>query len=105
MGLNVTRSFNQMVTDTTQVRDVSEQMVLLEPDASPLFVLTNAAKRKQPTISPRFEWVEDTEAALWGQANSTGDYNSAATTILVADSTVFAIGDICAIPKAQSNNA
>jgi len=94
-----------MAVDTTQVRDVSEQMVLLEPDASPLFVLTNAAKRKQPTIAPRFEWVEDTEAALWGQANSTGDYSSVATTILVQDSTVFAVGDIVAIPKAQSSNA
>ena len=42
MALQVSRSFNQMVTDTTNVRDVSEQMVLLEPDAAPLFVLTNA---------------------------------------------------------------
>lgn len=103
--LTAARNFDQMTVDTTQVRDVSEQMVLLEPDASPLFVMTNAAKRKQPTISPRFEWVEDTEVALWGQANSTGDYSSVATTILVADSTVFGIGDICAIPKAQSSNA
>lgn len=103
--LTAARSFDQMVTDTTQVRDVSEQMVLLEPDASPLFVITNAAKRKQPTIAPRFEWVEDTEVALWGQANSTGDYSSVATTILVADSTIFAAGDIVAVPKAASSNA
>ena len=47
MALNVARSFNAMVTDTTQVRDVSEQMVLLEPDANPLYVITNAAKRKK----------------------------------------------------------
>jgi hypothetical protein len=86
-ALQVARSFNQMVTDTTQVRDVSEQMVLLEPDAAPLFVLTNAAKRKQPTIGPRFEWVEDTEVSLWGYASSAGDYTSAATAIGVADGT------------------
>lgn len=103
--LTAARSFDQMVVDTTQVRDVSEQMVLLEPDASPLFVMTNAAKRKQPTIAPRFEWVEDTEVALWGQANSTGDYSSVATTILVVDSTIFAAGDVVAVPKAQSSNA
>ena len=105
MALNVARSFNQFVTDTTNVRDVSEQMVLLEPDAAPLFVLTNAAKRKQPTIGPRFEWVEDTEVSLWGQASSTGDYSSVATTILVADSSLFGVGDICAVPKAQSSSA
>jgi hypothetical protein len=94
-----------MATDTTQVRDVSEQMVLLEPDASPLFVLTNAAKRKQPTVAPRFEWVEDNEVSLWGQQNAAVDLSAAATTITVVDSTVFGVGDICAVPKAQASNA
>jgi hypothetical protein len=103
--LQVARSFDQFVTDTTNVRDVSEQMVLLEPDAAPLFVLTNAAKRKQPTIGPRFEWVEDTEVTLWGQANSAGDIASATTVFPVADGTIFGVGDICAVPKAQSSSA
>jgi len=103
--LQVARSFDQFVTDTTNVRDVSEQMVLLEPDAAPLFVLTNAAKRKQPTIGPRFEWVEDTEVTLWGYASQTVDYSSAATNILVSDGTIFGVGDICAVPKAQSSSA
>lgn len=105
MALNVARSFNQFVTDTTNVRDVSEQMVLLEPDAAPLFVLTNAAKRKQPTIGPRFEWVEDTEVSLWGQASAGSDYSSTITSILVADGTLFGVGDIVAVPKAQSSSA
>ncbi|HXF14699.1 MAG TPA: DUF5309 family protein [Terriglobales bacterium] len=105
MALQVARSFNQFVTDTTNVRDVSEQMVLLEPDAAPLFVLTNKAKRKQPTIGPRFEWVEDNEVSLWGQSSQTVDYSSAATNILVADGTLFGVGDIVAVPKAQSSSA
>ena len=105
MALTVARSFNQFVTDTTNVRDVSEQMVLLEPDAAPLFVLTNAAKRKQPTIGPRFEWVEDTEVSLWGQSSATTDWTSAATNILVADGTLFGVGDIVAVPKAQSSSS
>lgn len=105
MALSVSRSFDQMVTDTTNVRDVSEQMVLLEPDAAPLFVITNAAKRKQPTIGPRFEWVEDTEVSLWGQSSAASDYTSVATNILVADGTLFGVGDIVAVPKAQSSNA
>lgn len=105
MALTAARSFDQFVTDTTNVRDVSEQMVLLEPDAAPLFVLTNAAKRKQPTIGPRFEWVEDTEVSLWGQSSATTDWTSAATNVLVADGTLFGVGDICAVPKAQSSSA
>jgi len=103
--LLVSRSFDQFVVDTTNVRDVSEQMVLLEPDAAPLFVLTNVAKRKQPTIGPRFEWVEDTEVSLWGYASQTTDYTSVATNILVADGTIFGVGDIVAVPKAQSSSA
>lgn len=106
MALQVARSFDQMVSDTTQVRDVSEQMVLLEPDASPLFVITNAAKRKQPTIAPRFEWVEDNEVSLWDQVNNgTTSYASNATNILVTDGTLWGVGDIFAVPKAQSSNA
>jgi hypothetical protein len=105
LALNVARSFNQFVTDTTNVRDVSEQMVLLEPDAAPLFVLTNAAKRKQATIGPRFEWVEDTEVSLWGQASAGSDYSSTVVSILVADGTLFGVGDIVAVPKAQSSSA
>lgn len=105
MALTVARSFNQFVTDTTNVRDVSEQMVSLEPDAAPLFVLTNAAKRKQPTIGPRFEWVEDTEVSLWGQSSAASDWSSTFTTILVADGTLFGVGDIVAVPKAQTSSA
>lgn len=105
MALGVARSFDQFVTDTTNVRDVSEQMVLLEPDAAPLFVLTNAAKRKQPTIGPRFEWVEDTEVSLWGQGNSAADNSSVVTALAVADGTLFGVGDIVAVPKAQSSSA
>jgi hypothetical protein len=94
-----------MVTDTTNVRDVSEQMVLLEPDAAPLFVITNAAKRKQPTIGPRFEWVEDTEVSLWGQSNNTADQASNITNVLVVDGTLFGVGDIVAVPKAAASSA
>lgn len=104
MALTVARSFYQMVADTTQVRDVSEQMVLLEPDASPLFVMTNAAKRRQPCFAPRFEWVEDTEVSLWGQvSNGTTSYASNATNVAVADGTLFGAGDIVAVPKAQTS--
>jgi hypothetical protein len=105
LALQVSRSFDQFVTDTTNVRDVSEQMVLLEPDAAPLFVLTNAAKRKQPTIGPRFEWVEDTEVSLWGQGNSAADNTSVVTALAVVDGTLFGVGDIVAVPKAQSSSA
>ncbi len=103
--LTVTRNVDQQVIDTTLVRDVNEQMVLLEPDAAPLFVITNRAKRKQAATSPRFEWVEDTEVSVWGQGGETVDRSNAATTMTVADGTLFAIGDIVAVPKAMTSLA
>src|SRR5207237_9915048 len=42
---------------------------------------------------------------LWGQSSATTDWTSAATNILVADGTLFGVGDICAVPKAQSSSA
>lgn len=104
-ALTAARSFNNMVTDTTQVRDVSEQMVLLEPDANPLFVITNAAKRKSPSIAPRFEWIEDQEVALWGQVSNGSDYSNSATGIQVLDVTLFAVGDLIASPKAVTSSS
>jgi hypothetical protein len=104
-AITASRNFDQMVIDTTQVRDVSEQMVLLEPDASPLFVLTNKAKRKEGTVAPRFEWVEDTEVSLWGQVSNASDYSTGVTSIAVADGTLFAVGDIVAVPKAVTSSA
>lgn len=81
-------------------------MVLLEPDQAPLLVLTAKAGRKSPAKAHKFEWVEDEEVALWGQAtNGTTDYSSVATGILVADATIFAVGDLVAIPKASSSSA
>jgi hypothetical protein len=74
-------------------------MLKLEPDAAPLFVLTNNAKRRKPAISPKIEWFEDAEAPLWGQANNgTTDYASNATQILVTDGTIFAVNDLVLVP-------
>lgn len=74
-------------------------MLRLEPDAAPLWVLTNQAKKRAPAIAPKFEWFEDAEAPLWGQANGGADYASNATAILVVDGTLFAVNDVIIIPQ------
>lgn len=106
--IQTTRVVKNASDETTLKRDVDESMLKLEPDAAPLFVLTNNAKRRKPSIAPKFEWFEDAEAPLWGQANNgTTDYASNATGILVADGTIFAVNDLVLVPVATGagNNA
>src|SRR3954464_14034319 len=103
-ALTTPRAVARFSTDTTLPRDVSEDMILREPNANPLFVLTNASKRKRPSDTPKFEWFEDQEVTFWGQAsNGTTNYSSVATGVFVADVTIFAVGDVVAVPQAASS--
>src|SRR5271165_5150451 len=99
--ITTTRAVYQSSQETTLKRDVDESMLKLEPDAAPLWVLTNQAKKRAPSIAPKFEWFEDAEAPLWGQVNNgTTNYASNATQILVVDGTIFAVDDLVIVPKA-----
>lgn len=104
--LTSTRAIAQFSTDTTLPRDVSQDMLLRDPDSSFLYVLTNATKRKEPSDTPKFEWFEDQEVSFWGQvSNGTTSYAASATAIAVADITVFAVGDIVGVPGATTVTA
>jgi hypothetical protein len=104
MAINQTRAVSRFSTEQSLVRDVSEDMILREPNANRLFVLTGAAKRKRPSDTPKFEWFEDQEVTFWGQvSNGTTTLSSTATSIPVADVTVFAVGDLVAVPNAPGS--
>ena len=99
--ITTTRAVYQASQETTLKRDVDESMLKLEPDAAPLWVLTNKANKRAPSIAPKFEWFEDAEAPLWGQVNNgTTNYASNATSINVVDGTIFAVDDLVIVPKA-----
>lgn len=103
-ALTTTRAVARLSTDTTLPRDVSEDMILREPNANRLFVLTGANKRKKPSDTPKFEWFEDQEVTFWGQVSGTA-YSSVATGIQVADISIFAVGDLIAYPQASTASA
>lgn len=105
-ALNTVRSVYRASTDTNLPRAVDKEMRELEPDFAPLYVLTNAAGNKEGTPNPKFEWFEDQEVPLLGTvSNGTTDYSSVATSIVVADATIFGPGDLCAVLKANSSAA
>src|ERR1043165_3945039 len=91
-------SFNSFTTETSNVRDVSTRMILLEQDRTPLYVLTNNSKRKVTVTSPRIEWLEDQDLPMLGTvSNGTTDYSSTNTSIFVTDVTLFGVNDVCAV--------
>lgn len=103
----VPRSVDQAITETVQKRVfLGEQDVLLNPNLTPILTLvTKIGNRKKTTASTRVEWIEDDFVGYWGQANNTTDYSSVATLITVVDGTIFAYGDIFAVPKVASSSA
>lgn len=104
-ALTTTRAVARFSTDTTLVRDVSEDMIMREPNANRLFVLTGANKRKKASDTPKFEWFEDQEVTFWGAcSNGSTAYSSAATNLAVADVTIFAVGDLVAVPVSTSSS-
>lgn len=105
--IQVARSVDQAFQETVQKRVfLGEQDVLLNPNLTPLFTLvTKIGNRKKTTASTRVEWIEDDFVGYWGQANNTTDYSSVATQITVVDGTLFAYGDLFAVPKTPGSSA
>src|SRR5882724_3691265 len=53
------RSTNEAISETVLVRDVPDEVMVLDGDITPLTVMSVNAKRKRPTFSPRIEKLED----------------------------------------------
>jgi len=95
-------SFNSFVTETSNVRDVSTRLLNLEPDRTPLYVLTNNSKRKVNVYSPRIEFFEDADLVMVGVTNATVANTTTANTISVADVTIFGVNDVISVQPVAS---
>ena len=93
------RTFQDYQTEATLVRDVNVEMLLLDPDRTPLYVITNNAKRKKSVYNPIFEWPEDADLPLiCTVSNGTTAMASNVTAIPVADATIVGVNDVIQIP-------
>jgi hypothetical protein len=97
MAVRSTSSFNSFVTETSNVRDVSTRLLNLEPDRTPLYVLTNNSKRKVNVYSPRIEFFQDADLVMVGTSNATVANATTAPTLTVLDNTIFGINDVVSI--------
>jgi hypothetical protein len=91
------RSTNEAISETVLVRDVPDEVMVLDGDITPLTVMSVNAKRKRPTFSPRIEKLEDNLRTLWGYMNAAA-IASNVTSVIVNDGSLFAPGDLVCVP-------
>lgn len=94
------RTTYQADTETRIVRQVNDEIGMLEPEIAPLITLLMRLKKRVPAKSPRWEWFEDDYVARWA-ANSASAVanNPGSTTVTVADASLFVAGDLFVVPK------
>lgn len=94
------RTTNQAVVETRLVRQVHDEIGMLEPNVAPLITLLMRLKKRVPVKSPRWEWFEDDYVARWGtNGGAAANNNPGSTTVTVVDGTVFVAGDLFVVPK------
>lgn len=98
------RDTRQSITnENTLVRNVGDEIVLLEPNGTPLLTFLMKLKKNKPTFSPRIEWLEDDFVARWGTVDAT-TVSTTGTSLGVVDGTQFVAGDLIVLPKATSSS-
>lgn len=111
-----TRStYQSAITENTLVRQVDDQLALLEPNETPLVTFLMKMKKRFPVYTPRYEWPEDDFVARWGQvaaaaggsATTAGSVapGTAGHTLVVLDGTQFVVGDTVAVPVVATSSA
>jgi len=104
-NITVARSTYQAITgENVLVREIGDEIALLDRDTTPLLVMSINAKRKFGTKVSRVEKIEDDVRQLWGFHNASA-IDSVNTQVLVNDGTLFAAGDLVAAQKAVSSAA
>lgn len=95
-----------ITTEDRLVRFVKDDIVMLEPEITPLITfLMKMGGKYSPCTSPRIEWIEDDYCARWAVAGSTTVANNASsTTVPVTDGTLFQAGDIFIVPQAVNSS-
>lgn len=100
------RTTSQTITEERLVRQVDDEIGMLEPNVAPLLTALNELKKRRAVKSPRIEWYESDYVARWAQNSSSAVANNAAsTTVTVTDGTLFVPGDCFIVPKAVSSSA
>jgi hypothetical protein len=80
-----------------RVRDVSREIMYLDPDAAPLTV-ASSREQSQSTSNSKFEWMEKGLPARWDADNGT---TGTGTSVTVNNAKFFSVGDLVAVPRTK----
>ena len=78
--------------------DMADKILLLEPDAAPLTVVTKNIQKKG-TGNPKFQWQEDELDPRFDQVNNGAGYASGATSIVVDNGAYFEAQNLVYVPR------
>lgn len=87
------------IADHRLAVDMSERIAELNPDASPLIVLTKKMKKKRVVTRPEYDWMEQDIGSRWDKVSKTGGLLATATSIDVANEGYFRKGDVVKVPR------
>lgn len=80
--------------------DLTSKILRLEPDASPLTVITRQMKNnRMKTTNSQFRWVETERLTRFDAVNNATGYVSGATSIIVDTGAVFGAGTLVKVPR------
>lgn len=90
------------VASSQRVIDLQKEILLLEPSEAPLTVLSQRTKKgtlREKCSDVQFSWHNDVGETRFGAINNGAGYTSGATSLVVADGTLFAVNDVVVVPR------
>lgn len=88
------------ITQAKMVIDMSNDIALLQPTATPLITFLKRAQGNTVAANnPEFHWLEDDLGARWDTINKGAGFSATDTTITVANGDYFSAGDIVKLPR------
>jgi len=97
-------TYTAITTENRLARVPDEDMLLLEPNATPLLSFLLGMKKFKVVESPRIEHFEDDYIPQWITTAAQTNANAASTTVTVTDGTPVSIGDLLLVPSGTSSN-
>ena len=90
------------IAATRRMVDMAKDIALLDPNEGPFVTFLKALGQSARVVyDPKFEWLEDDLLETWSQ--TTGAAEDTATTVQVADGSIFRTGDVLKIPDTGEN--
>lgn len=101
---NQRTTYTAITTENRLERVPDEDLLMLEPQATPLLTFLLGMKAFKEIEVPRIEHFEDDFVPQWVTTAAQTNANASSTTITTTDGTPIAIGDLLLVPSGSSSN-